>query len=336
MAEPFLRTRVWPAAFNGAEDPGLQFSLLAPGGRLLFGVPASSQELLVTQTIQSTDLLLRLQIWPRDTDVLYANVNRRRTLYFGMLGVVVALLVFGGYLTVRTVKTELAMAQSKSEFVSTVSHEFRSPLTGIHQLGEMLKDGRVTDERRRQRYYEMIVSESRRLRRLVENVLDFSRIEEGRKKYDLEPFEPTPWLRERVEEFQAEVAGAGYTIAASIPDGLPLVRGDREALSTALHNLLDNAVKYSPDSKTVWLEATANGDRLSISVRDQGVGIRDEDREHIFEKFYRGGELVPQVKGVGLGLILVKSIATAHGGAVDFESRPAEGSTFTLHLRVGS
>ena len=126
-----------------------------------------------------------------------------------MMGVVVALLVFGGYLTVRTVKTELAMAQSKSEFVSTVSHEFRSPLTGIHQLAEMLKDGRVKDEQRRQRYYEMIVSESRRLRRLVENVLDFSRIEEGRKKYDLEPFEPTPWLRERVEEFQAEVGGAG-------------------------------------------------------------------------------------------------------------------------------
>ena len=336
LAEPFLRTRVWPAAFNGAEDAGLQFSLLAPGGRLLFGIPAPSQELFATETIQSRDLLLRLQIWPRDTAALYAGGSRRRNFYFGMLGVVVALLVFGGYLTVRTVKTELAMAQSKSEFVSTVSHEFRSPLTGIHQLAEMLKDGRVTDERRRQRYYEMIVSESRRLRRLVENVLDFSRIEEGRKKYDLEPFEPAPWLRERVAEFQAEVAGAGYTITASIPDGLPLLRGDQEALSTALHNLLDNAVKYSPDSKTVWLETAANGDRLSISVRDQGVGIRDEDKEHIFEKFYRGGELAPRVKGVGLGLILVKSIVTAHEGSVDFESRPGEGSTFTLHLRVGS
>ena len=298
LAESFLRSHVWLAAFNGSMDQDLQFSLFAPGGQLLFGIPAPSQELLVTQTIQSTDLLLRLQIWPRDTAALYAGGSRRRNFYFGMLGVVVALLVFGGYLTVRTVKTELAMAQSKSEFVSTVSHEFRSPLTGIHQLGEMLKDGRVTDERRRQRYYEMIVSESRRLRRLVENVLDFSRIEEGRKKYDLEPFEPAPWLRERVAEFQAEVAGAGYTITATIPDGLPLLRGDREALSTALHNLLDNAVKYSPDSKTVWLETAANGDRLSISVRDQGVGIRDEDKEHIFEKFYRGGELAPRVKGV--------------------------------------
>ena len=336
LAESFLRSHVWPAVFNGSGDQDLQFSLLTPGGQLLFGIPAASQELFVTQTIQSTDLLLRLQIWPRDADALYANVNRRRNFYFGMMGVVVALLVFGGYLTVRTVKTELAMAQSKSEFVSTVSHEFRSPLTGIHQLAEMLKDGRVKEEQRRQRYYEMIVSESRRLRRLVENVLDFSRIEEGRKKYDLEPFEPTPWLRERVEEFQAEVGGAGVTIAASIPDGLPLVLGDREALSTALHNLLDNAVKYSPDSKTVWIETTANGHSLSIAVRDRGVGIRDEDKQHIFEKFYRGGELVRQVKGVGLGLILVKRIVTAHGGSVDFDSRPGEGSTFTIHLRVGS
>ena len=339
LAESFLRSHVWPAVFNGSGDQDLQFSLLTPGGQLLFGIPPPSQELpsqelFVTQTIQSTDLLLRLQIWPRDADALYANINRRRNFYFGMMGVVVALLVFGGYLTVRTVKTELAMAQSKSEFVSTVSHEFRSPLTGIHQLAEMLKDGRVKDEQRRQRYYEMIVSESRRLRRLVENVLDFSRIEEGRKKYDLEPFEPTPWLRERVEEFQAEVAGAGVKIAASIPDGLPLVLGDREALSTALHNLLDNAVKYSPDSKTVWIETTTNGHSLSITVRDRGVGILDKEKQHIFEKFYRGGELVRQVKGVGL--ILVKRIVTAHGGSVDFESQPGEGSTFTVHLRVGS
>ena len=336
LAEPFLRTRVWPAAFNGTEDPDLQFSLLAPGGQVLFGVPAPNQQPFATQTIQSADLLLRLQIRPRDTAALYAGLDRRRNFYFGMLGVVITLLVFGGYLTVRTVKTELAMAQSKSEFVSTVSHEFRSPLTGIHQLAEMLKDGRVKDEQRRQRYYEMIVSESRRLRRLVENVLDFSRIEEGRKKYDLEPFEPTPWLREQVEEFQAEVSGTGVTIAASIPDGLPLVLGDREALSTALHNLLDNAVKYSPDSNTVWIETMTNGHSLSIAVRDRGVGIRDEEKEHIFERFYRGGELLRQVKGVGLGLILVKSIVTAHEGSVDFDSRPGEGSTFTIHLRVGS
>ena len=336
LEQSFLGSRVWPAALSDSADQDLRFSLLAPGGQVLFGVSDPSQELLVTQAIQSGDLLLKLQIWPGDIEALHAEVNRRRNLYFGLLGLVVALLVFGGYLTVRTVKTELAMAQSKSEFVSTVSHEFRSPLTGIHQLAEMLKDGRVKDEQRRQRYYEMIVSESRRLRRLVENVLDFSRIEEGRKEYNLEPFEPTPWLRERVEEFQSEVEGTGVTIAASIPDGLPLVLGDREALNTALHNLLDNAVKYSPDSKTVWIETMTNGHSLSIAVRDRGVGIHDEDKQHIFEKFYRGGELVQQVKGVGLGLILVKRIVTAHGGSVDFESRPGEGSTFTIHLRVGS
>jgi signal transduction histidine kinase len=254
-----------------------------------------------------------------------------------MLGVIIALLLFGGYFTVRTLRTELAVAQLKSDFVSTVSHEFRSPLAGINQLGEMLRDGRVKDEPTRQRYYEMIVRESQRLRRLVENVLDFSRMEEGRKRYRLEPFEPAPWLRQLSGDFQEEVASAGFQVQATVPEDLPVLVGDREALTTAVHNLLDNAAKYSRNSKTLWLEASANGDGLSVTVRDRGVGISEQDKPHIFEKFYRGGgDLKQQVKGAGLGLNLVRHIVTAHGGSVDFESQEGQGSAFTVHLKAGT
>jgi signal transduction histidine kinase len=252
-----------------------------------------------------------------------------------MLGIVVTLLAFGGYLTIRTLKTEMAMAQMKSDFVSTVSHEFRSPLAGLNQLGEMLRDGRVPDESRRQEYYEMIVAETQRLRRLVENILDFSRLEDGRKQYRFEPMEPAGWLREVAEDFRSQVAGRGFSVETSIPKALPSIVADRETLTTAVHNLLDNAVKYSRHSNIVQLEANANEHGLAILVRDRGVGIRATDRPRIFEKFYRGGgELAREVKGVGLGLNLVQHIVKAHGGTVDFDTAEGEGSTFTIHLKI--
>jgi signal transduction histidine kinase len=254
-----------------------------------------------------------------------------------MIVVVLALLGFGSYFTVRTLKGELAVAQMKSDFVSTVSHEFRSPLAGINQLGEMLRDGRVEGEARRHEYYEMIVTETQRLRRLVENILDFSRMEDGRKQYRFAPFEPSGWLQELTEDFQTEVAAAGFRIESSIPPELPSILADRETLTTALHNLLDNAVKYSPNTRSVRLKAEADRDVLAISVCDSGVGIGEEDRARIFEKFYRGGgDLARQVKGVGLGLNLVQHIVAAHGGTIDFQSKEGEGSTFTIRLKYGT
>jgi two-component system phosphate regulon sensor histidine kinase PhoR len=194
--------------------------------------------------------------------------------------------------------------------------------------------GQPSEERRRQ-YYEMIGHESDRLARLVENVLDFARMEEGRKEYRFEPLETAPWLRALVEEFQAESAQQGVSLAATIPERLPMVLADREALTSAVHNLLDNAVKYSPECKTVWLDAEASGALLKIRVRDRGLGIAEEDQRHIFEKFYRGsGETARHVKGAGLGLSLVKHIVTAHGGSVECQSRRGEGSTFSIHLPV--
>jgi signal transduction histidine kinase len=266
---------------------------------------------------------------------MYATINRQQNLYIAMLGVVVALLGFGGYLTVRTVKSELAVAQMKSDFVSTVSHEFRSPLAGINQLGEMLRDGRVHDDVRRQEYYEMIVGETQRLRRLVENVLDFARMEDGRKQYRFEPVEPAEWLRDVADDFRTQLAGAGFAVQTEIPDRLPSIVADRETLATAVHNLLDNAVKYSGESNVVELRANADAQGLSISVQDQGVGIREEDQPHIFEKFFRGGgDVTRQVKGVGLGLNLVQHIVAAHGGSVSFDSKEGKGTTFTIRLKT--
>jgi signal transduction histidine kinase len=313
--------------------PGMGLSVVAPDGQIIAGDSLPAGAIFATTVIQSAGLPLRLQVWPQDPAAMFADIQRQRKLYAGMVAIVLMLLVFGSYFTVRTLKSELAVAQMKSDFVSTVSHEFRSPLAGINQLGEMLRDGRVEDEARRKEYYEMIVIETQRLRRLVENILDFSRMEEGRKQYRFEPFDPAAWLREVTEDFQTRVASEGFCIESNIPETLPSILADRETLTTAVHNLLDNPVKYSPDSRSVRVAAESGKEILSISVCDRGVGIRNEDRPRIFEKFYRGGgELARRVKGVGVGLNLVQHIVSAHGGTIEFQSKEGEGSTFTIRL----
>jgi len=334
LSAEFVRSRIWAPVLAAAGDSELELSLLGPGGEVMLGAgPPAELALGVRRDLTEIGLPLSLWVWPSSTSALHADLARRRILYLAMLSLVVALLSFGSYLTVRTVRRELEVARLKSEFVSAVSHEFRSPLTGIQQLGEMLLRGRVKDEARKRAYYRMIVRESSRLSRLVENVLDFSRIEEAREEYEFKPLEPGPWLLQVVEEFRQEIADSGVAIIAEVPGHLPTLHGDGEALSCAVHNLLDNAVKYSAGSDEVRLEAEASDGKLSVRVRDQGVGISDEDQKHIFEKFFRGGgDISQEVKGVGLGLSLAQHIVNAHGGSIDLESKAGEGSTFTVAL----
>ncbi|HUQ91101.1 MAG TPA: ATP-binding protein, partial [Bryobacteraceae bacterium] len=281
------------------------------------------------QPLADRELPWVVEAAPLDVARLYAGAGQRRTIYMTMLLLVFALLMVGSYMTARAVKRELEVVRLKSHFVATVSHEFRSPLTAIRQLSELLQRGRAPTEEKRQEYYALISRESGRLSRLVENLLDFSRLEDGRKQYNFDRLETADWLRELA-------SGFGRTnVTLSIPTDLPPILGDRVALTSAVDNLLDNAVKYSPPGAPVVCEAEANGRELTIRVRDRGCGIAAGDRDHIFEKFYRGnGEISRQVKGAGVGLSLVRQIVEAHGGRVDFDSRVGEGSVFRIRLKT--
>ncbi len=334
LSRNFLESRWWPRVISAAEEEDLAAALLSPDGEVVLGAAADgTQSLVGMHKVAVADAQWRLQVWPRHPTALYEDQQQRQSVYMGMLIFVVALLAFGSYFTARIVRREFEIARMRADFVSTVSHEFRSPLTGIRQLGEMLLNGRVRGEEKQRRYFRMIVQESDRLGRLVENILDFSRMEEDRKEYRFTPLDPSVWLRGIVDDFQSEVAGNGVAITASIPDGLPQISADAEALACAVHNLLDNAVKYSADSKSVWVNAAGENGCLTILVRDRGIGISEQDRKHIFDKFYRVDGLISQtVKGAGLGLSLVKHIVTAHGGTVACESRMGEGSTFSIRL----
>jgi len=335
LSKSFLGLNWWPRLIS-AQGEDLDAALYSTDGNALFGSPPTeTPPFAVIHDVRIDEMPWLIQVWPRDPAAVYADMRQRQNLSMAILVFVAALLVFGSYITVRIVRRELEIARMRADFVSTVSHEFRSPLTGIRQLGEMLLDGRAVDEEKQHRYYKMIVQESDRLTRLVENILDFSRMEEGRREYRFEPLNTSRWLRRLVADFETEIAADGVTIEAAIPDGLPTISADAEALGSAVHNLLDNAVKYSPGVKTVWLDAEASGGDVRIAVRDRGVGISERDQKHVFDRFYRvEGEVSKRVKGAGLGLSLVRHIVAAHGGKVECESRVGEGSTFSIRLPV--
>lgn len=274
-----------------------------------------------------------VKIYQTSPDAAQREFNLRRNIYISLVAVVITALLFGGVLAIRSTAKELKLARLKSEFVSTVSHEFRTPLTSIRYLADLLQRGRVRKGQRRQQYYETITQESERLSRLIENILDFSKIEAGVKEYEFVEMDTTEMCRDVVARFQGQVAPQEFTIESEVSEELPQIYADKEALSRALFNLLDNAVKYSGDSRRIYLRAWSDESNIFIEVEDDGVGIGKEDQQKVFEKFYRSGNMhESSVKGSGIGLTIVDHIIKAHGGEVYIESEVGKGTKVRLRL----
>ena len=262
-----------------------------------------------------------------------AAVDRQVTLFMIAFGLLLVVIAVGLAATYRLVRRETETARLKAEFVANVSHDLKTPLALIRVFGETLEMGRVGDEATRQEYYRIITRESERLSRLIENVLDFSRIEGGRRTYELTPASVEPLVRDAIESFGYVLAQQGFKVDVAVQPGLPEVPMDADAVGQALANLIDNAIKYSEARKVLTVEAAVRDGGLALSVGDEGIGIPREEQERIFDKFYRVGRSETQGRrGSGVGLALVRHVAEAHGGRVSVESRPGAGSRFTLWL----
>jgi signal transduction histidine kinase len=265
--------------------------------------------------------------------LLKAFLLSRRGLYSLVFLLIAGILIFGLILTIRSVSHELELARMKSDFVSTVSHEFKSPLTSIRQLAEMLQSGRVPSEERRQKYYDVLLEQSERLALLTDNILSLAKIEEGRAEFTFETTDISVLLTEVVTSIQERVRHEGFDIGLDVEGPIPLLAVDRTALSQAVTNLVDNAIKYSGDSRRISVSASLEEQAVAIAVQDFGIGIKKEDIDRVFERFCRGGdELTRTVKGSGLGLTLVREIVAAHRGKVHVESEPGRGSVFSIRL----
>jgi signal transduction histidine kinase len=200
-------------------------------------------------------------------------------------------------------------------------------------MAEMLVRGRVPSRERQQKYHTTILQQSERLSHLIDNILDFSKMEEGQKIFRFEKADITPLVKDAVESFQNLTADHGFHITLDISGPLPEISFDREAMEQVVHNLMNNACKYSGESRTIEVRLYPKGSKIVISVRDHGIGIRKEDQDKIFSRFYRAGEELSQtVKGSGIGLTIVKQIVEAHHGEVTVESSPGKGSIFNVIL----
>ncbi len=253
-----------------------------------------------------------------------------------LAGLLALFLVGGVALALRAADRAVKLSKMKSDFVSNVSHELRTPVASIRVFGELLRLGRVEDPGKVREYGEHIEGESRRLTRLIDNILDFSRIESGRKEYRFAEGQVRDLVEAVIRTFEMRSAAPEVKIRLVAPDDpLPLLRMDADAIAQAFQNLLDNAVKYSGESKEIIVTLAAETDHVAIVVRDHGIGIARDEQRKIFERFHRVGTgLVHDVKGSGLGLSIVHHIVAAHGGRITVDSAPGEGSTFTMQLPI--
>jgi signal transduction histidine kinase len=276
--------------------------------------------------------MLVLGIRPQGTTVADISHHITRIAFMG-LGALSLLIGAGMIFAYRNVSSELALAKLKSDFVSNVSHELRTPLALIRLYAETLELGRISTAGKQQQYYEIIRKESERLTSLINNILDFSRIEAGKKEYSFRETDIADLVRSTLESYRFEIEQNGFEFEQKIDNNLPPLSVDREAIARSLLNLVNNAVKYSAGRKYLGVHLYRRDGNVNLEVEDHGIGIPPKEQLKIFEKFYRVGDpLVHNTKGSGLGLSLVRHIVLAHGGHVAVESAPGHGSKFIIIL----
>jgi len=253
--------------------------------------------------------------------------------YLLALLLILGITLFGAYLLWRDVRREVQMAEMRSQFVSSVSHELKTPLTAIRMFAETLRLGRSKDSETQIEYLDTIVNESQRLTRLLNNVLDFSKIEQGKRLYRPEPASLYEVVESAARTMEYPLNQQGFKLDVQTEEGLPEVRVDRDAIEQALLNLLHNAMKYSGESKEIGMQLKRKDSHALIQVIDRGIGIDPQEQKRIFEKFYRiASPENERIVGTGLGLALVSHIVEAHGGSLKLDSTPGKGSTFSIYL----
>jgi two-component system phosphate regulon sensor histidine kinase PhoR len=267
---------------------------------------------------------------------LQSLVRERTTTNLALLLLLDVVLIVAVVLVYRNVKKEVQLAQNKAEFVSNVSHEIRTPLALISLFAETLEMGRAVTEEKRQEYYTIITKETRRLSDIVNKILNFSRMEANKQTLHIQPIRLGQEIKEILNTYEIHLKNKGFEYTLSESREV-VVNADKEAFVEVVINLLDNAVKYSKETKRIEVYIDAVTPFGLVTIKDAGVGISAADQKHIFDKFYRvsTGDLAKS-KGTGLGLSLVKQLMEAQGGRIAVYSRPGKGSSFTLYFPIGT
>ena len=332
IAPALLRTWI-DTARQHYDRPGVRVGLLDDVGNPVAG-DASGPGPRIIRSSAETRLPWTLVLTPAEPSLVDAELAHRRRLLVAGLVALVVLLVGGSYVLWRVTQRELAIGRLQTDFVTAVSHEFRTPLTSLRHMVELLQESDDIPQARRQAFYSVLGHSTERLHRLVESLLDFSRMEDGRKRWNMREVDVHEIVTRAVTEFRRERAASAVvfgTMAAGV------VRADPDALGNAIWNLLDNAIKYSPAGGEIRVCVRRSGSRVAISVTDRGLGIPASEQRDVFRKFVRGATAARLgIKGTGLGLAIVAQTVDAHNGRVEVETEEGRGSTFTIWMPVAA
>jgi two-component system phosphate regulon sensor histidine kinase PhoR len=239
--------------------------------------------------------------------------------------------------TVEDIGQLRADQRARDNFLYHVTHELRTPLTSIHAYAETLTRPGFDDEQTRKECYNVIISETRRLANLVDNILNVSQLEVGTARLDLGEVDLVRLMRQMVQDNLGAADDKHIDLTLTLPPKVPKIQGDKQRLSILLTNLIGNAVKYTPENGAVQVSLEVRADRVAIAVRDTGIGIAPDDQAHVFDKFYRASnDAVQKITGTGLGLAIAREVARLHGGDILLESELGQGSTFTVELPLAA
>jgi len=268
---------------------------------------------------------------------IFEKAARRQIAVYTWTGflVIVLILIAAGFAT-RAVGRQIRLNEMKNDFIATVTHELKTPLASMRVLVDTLLEGNVNDEARRTSYLQLVAKENERLSRMIDNFLTFSRMERGKVAFTLADARPEAMARDAIEAVQTKYAAHNCHLTADIARELPEIQADHDAVVTVLVNLLDNACKYTGEDKQVALRVFADTDGVCFAVADNGIGLARRHIRRIFDRFYQvDSSLARKAEGCGLGLSIVKFIVDAHRGRITVESKPGQGSTFTVQLPAG-
>lgn len=313
-------------------SPEITIAISDDNQRVVYSNAAPKDGYLLETNLDRPFSNWRAGIGLKTTD--FEEIGRGSFIHSVAATILVLLVLLGGVaLIIQATDREARLAQAKANFVANVSHELKTPLSLLSLFSEILELGRVKNEEKRLEYYRIMRHESRRLNKVIDNILDFSKIEAGRKTYNFAAGDMAEVIENVLSSYRYQIVNSGFDVETNLQRDLPPVSIDPEAMAQAISNLLDNAIKYSPEVKQLSITTDRRGSDLSVEIADRGIGIPRAEQVRIFEKFYRvGNGLVHDVKGSGLGLSLVKHIIEAHKGTISVESDVGKGSRFTILL----
>jgi two-component system phosphate regulon sensor histidine kinase PhoR len=321
---------LFPALYSDVRES--RVNIVDADGKIVFGPSLSRGGLTLGRQFRTTLYKWTLNVTMNSAEELAAAVARRRLLEMVLVGLSSVVVIAGLFVILIAAERERRLSNLKSEFVANVSHELKTPLALVRMFGELLQSGRADTEEKRKQYLSIIVNESDRLASLIENVLDFAKVERGQAAYEFSPCKLAEPVTRAVEACRVRAEREDVALELALED-VPELLLDERAVEIAVINLVDNALKYAPEGKRISVRVKRIQGGAEVRVSDQGSGIAPEDRKRIFERFVRGkSSRGRQVRGSGIGLSLVKHIAEAHGGSVVVEDAAPHGATFVMKL----